>query len=451
MVENIKTALYFITMLSVLVIAHEWGHFIVAKMCGMRVDDFSLFFGKRLLRLGVRNGTEYNIRSIPLGGFVKIAGMEPDDISNGHPVFQTLNRDDQIKTKREFFKSLQGFTEDQLAGINAENVSARVITSVEEAIGDNSRLTAEGKLQLRSLLEGTALNEDEHKYLEAILAADTYVPDPHGYNQKPLWQRAAVIFAGPFMSLFFGYLIVCVMGFTGGLPDPDHIGVKLVTPGSVAEKAGLRGGDEIVSINGKPIADFETVVKIIGDSPGKPIMMVIMRNGQQQSITATPKAETVDWKEPNGKTIKKAVGRIGFAPDVVWKRYSVGESIQRSSSLLVNSLKMTAQTIFSKKAGDSVGGPVAIVGMVHQASQIGYKYIILMAAELSISLGIMNLLPIPILDGGHLLLLGIEGIRGRKLSSREMNFAQMFGLSIIGILFVVVMTHDLWRLFSHHS
>jgi len=84
------SVLYFIGVLSVLVIAHEWGHFIAARLCGMRVDDFSLFFGKRIARLGVRNGTEYNIRSIPLGGFVKIAGMEPDDISNGVPIRAAL-------------------------------------------------------------------------------------------------------------------------------------------------------------------------------------------------------------------------------------------------------------------------------------------------------------------------------------------------------------------------
>src|SRR5215468_5988899 len=86
--DNLKSALYFLAVLSVLVIVHEWGHFIVAKLCKMRVDDFSLFFWKRLVRLGARNGTEYNIRTIPLGGFVKIAGMEPDDISNGAPIFK---------------------------------------------------------------------------------------------------------------------------------------------------------------------------------------------------------------------------------------------------------------------------------------------------------------------------------------------------------------------------
>src|SRR5579871_4546113 len=90
-VGTLKSAGTFLAVLSVLVLVHEWGHFIVAKLCGMRVEDFSLFFGKRLIRLGVRNGTEYNIRSFPLGGFVKIAGMEPDDISNGAALLQPGN------------------------------------------------------------------------------------------------------------------------------------------------------------------------------------------------------------------------------------------------------------------------------------------------------------------------------------------------------------------------
>src|SRR5713226_726493 len=88
--EVLKSACYFIAVLSVLVIVHEWGHFIVAKLCGMRVEDFSLFFGKVLLRLGVRNGTEYNIRAVPLGGFVKIAGMEANDISGGKPILEAI-------------------------------------------------------------------------------------------------------------------------------------------------------------------------------------------------------------------------------------------------------------------------------------------------------------------------------------------------------------------------
>src|SRR5579871_3251330 len=115
--DILKTAAYLIAMLSVLIVVHEWGHFIVAKLCKMRVEDFSLFFGKRLIRLGVRNGTEYNIRSVPLGGFVKIAGMEPDDISNGAPLFKRRSNDHSYaaNTSTTF---LRGLCEEALAEID---------------------------------------------------------------------------------------------------------------------------------------------------------------------------------------------------------------------------------------------------------------------------------------------------------------------------------------------
>ena len=190
--EQIRTAFYFIMVLSVLVLVHEWGHFIVAKLCGMHVEDFSLFFGKRLIRLGVRNGTEYNIRAIPMGGFVKIAGMEPDDISNGAPIFPKGSA-----VQRNYRKTMVGLTEEALSAIDFESVSPRILEAVEQSIGENAQLTENGRRELQSLLASTGLNTGEHKYIEAILNAQAQPPDPNGYNQKPLWQRAATIFRRP--------------------------------------------------------------------------------------------------------------------------------------------------------------------------------------------------------------------------------------------------------------
>ena len=136
--EFLKSAFYFLAVLSVLVVVHEWGHYIVAKLCKMRVDDFSLFFGPKLIRLGKRNGTEYNIRSVPLGGFVKIAGMEPDDISNGAPIFKRRHLPGR-RVREE--KILSGLGEEALEGIERENVSDKIREIVEEAVGSNGKLT----------------------------------------------------------------------------------------------------------------------------------------------------------------------------------------------------------------------------------------------------------------------------------------------------------------------
>ncbi|HZT43907.1 MAG TPA: M50 family metallopeptidase [Chthonomonadaceae bacterium] len=456
--EIIRTALYFIAVLSVLIIVHEWGHFIVAKLCKMRVEDFSLFFGKRLIRLGVRNGTEYNIRSIPLGGFVKIAGMEPDDISNGAPIFPhhaKIHIDVKEKAWRNdprrlnINKTLRGLDEEALETldtVNFDQVSERVFNAVAEAVGDDGRLTDEGREELKSLLTSTGINDDEYRYLTTILSAQALVQDPNGYNAKPLWQRALTIFAGPFMSIFFGFLIFCVMGFTTGIPDlnnPDNT-IGAVIKGKAADKAGLQPGDKIVVINGVKINDWNSMVDLIHNNPGRPIRLVILRDHKPMNVTATPDADTV---QENGKKVTE--GRLGFYPGgMAWRRYTPVAAITHGSDMLYAEVAGTLKTVFSKHVREGVGGIITIGRIINQDSKEGPQNVLFTAGMLSISVGLINLFPIPILDGGHLLLLAIEGIRRRKLSSREVYAAQMIGISIIGVLFVLVMYNDISHLFT---
>ena len=447
--DYVRSALYFIAVLSVLIIVHEWGHFIVAKLCKMRVEDFSLFFGKRLVRLGERNGTEYNIRTIPLGGFVKISGMEPDDISNGAPIFPALSRAKRAEVSVDPDKMLQGLDEEALNAVNFDNVSPRIYTVAEEAVGNDGRLTDNGREELQSLLSSTAINADEHRYLEALLSAQAALPDPSGYNQKPIWQRALTIFAGPFMSIFFGFLIFCVMGFTTGIPDitnPDNI-IGGVLKGEAAYKAGLQPGDRIVAINGVKIHDWNGMVDIIHNNADRPMQVVVQRGRQTVQVKVTPKAETVS-DTVNGHKVTKTQGRLGISPGVMaWRRYSPANAIRQGSFMLYAEVAGTLKTVFSKHVREGIGGIITIGRIIHQDSKEGPQNVLFTAGMLSISVGLINLFPIPILDGGHLLLLAIEGIRRRKLSSREVYAAQMIGISIIGVLFVLVMYNDISHLF----
>lgn len=442
--DIIKSAVYFLTVLSVLVLVHEWGHFFVAKLCNMRVDDFSLFFGKRLVRLGVRNGTEYNIRSIPLGGFVKIAGMEPDDISNGAPIFRRKNPDDPT-TQKKFLKTLQGLNEEALADVNFDNVSERVELAVSGAVEDG-KLATYGKAELQTLLATTSITQDEHKYIETVLAADEYIPDPNGYNQKPLLQRAAVIFAGPFMSLAFGYLMFCVMGFTIGLPDPSNVSVGAVVPGKSAARAGIQAEDQIEAIDGAKVISREELMQTIQHSPGRVLHLTLVRGTQHIALDATPDLE----KDAGGQ----AIGRLNVQLDngFVWKKYPAREAIGAGTAIITDQVRMTLTALFTKQVrqiNKNMAGPIGIATTIHSASKGGLKYVLIIGASLSVSLGIMNLLPIPILDGGHLLLLAIEGIRRRKLTMREVSAAQLVGFSIIGLLFLMVMYNDIVRLIPH--
>ena len=431
--DFLKTAFYFISILSILVLVHEWGHYIVAKMCKMRVEDFSLFFGKVIWKLGERDGTVYNVRSVPLGGFVKISGMEPDDISNGSPIFKSR------KGEKNQIKTLRGFREEALQGIALENVSQRIRDIVNSAVGPEDSLTEMGRNDIQLLINGASINADEHRYLEAIQSADMMPIDPDGYNQKPIWQRALTIFAGPFMSFTFGYFLLCLMGFTTGLPnitvsEEQRPAVIAVVPEQRADKAKIKSGDKILAINGTPVKFFKDMVTLINSNPEKTISLEIQRKQENLSIDVTPEKRKADGK-----------GVIGVYPDMVWERYSPMTAIAKGTDIILYSLEMTFKNLFSKKVKENVGGPIAIVGTIHYAGKDGFGTLILMAALLSVSLGIMNMLPIPVLDGGHLLLLGIEFVRRKRLSSREVYAAQMVGISIIGLLFIFVTYNDIMR------
>jgi len=415
----------------------------------MRVDDFSLFFGPRLLRLGKRNGTEYNIRSVPLGGFVKIAGMEPEDAAGGTTTLRVAGTG----------SFLIGLDEERLAAINAENVSERIREAVDQAVGETGKLAPDSKEDLQALLLTTSLTEDEHRYIELVLEAGAYQPDPDGYNQKPLWQRAVVIFAGPFMSLFFGYALFCVMGFTTGLPSLDQMKrpkllaeIGQLVPGEPAEKAGLKAGDKIIAIDGEKITDEQRMVDIIHSSAGKLLHMTVDRDKKSLAFEVTPVLKEQEVTE-DGKTVKRQMGLIGFTPAASppdWIRYTPLKAVAAGSTLIYEEVTQTLQGVFSRHVRDNVGGIYTIAVVIHQESKEGLGHILFTAAMLSVSLGIMNLFPIPVLDGGHLLLLSIEGIRRRRLSSREVYGAQMVGICIIGVLFVLVMYNDILRSLSRN-
>ena len=442
--DMIRTAAYLLAVLSILVIAHEWGHYVVAKLCKMRVDDFSLFFGPRLFRLGTRNGTEYNIRSVPLGGFVKIAGMEPEDLTSGS---STLS----VGGKGVF---LIGLDEARVAAVDADLVSTTVRNTVEQAVSSDGRLLSQGREDLNSLLLSTGVNAAEHTYIQAVLDAENYTPDPHGYNQKPLWQRAATIFAGPFVSFSFGYLIFCVMGVTTGLPYDAK--ADNVIGGLVAKKpaamAGLKPGDRIVQIDDAPITDGETMVNVIHDGLGKTLTITVLRGSQRLTKLVSPYTDQVDVKV-DGKYVKKTVGLIGILQQrrLLWKNYAPLGAIQQGTDMVREQVVGTFAVLFSKHVGESATGIIGIAGQIHEDSKEGPRRVLLTAATLSLSLGIVNLFPIPVLDGGHLLLLAWEGLRRRKLSSREVYTAQLVGISIIGVLFVLVMYNDIMRMFVHRS
>lgn len=338
------TAGTLIIILGVLIFFHEAGHFAAAKIFGIRVEEFAFGFGPKLIRLFKRRETEYTIHPIPLGGFVKLAGMEPGQ----------------------------------------ENV-------------------------------------------------------PNGFQSKPVRQRALVILAGPLMSLALAYMIFSVLGFVVGMPTGDILNkVDLVAPDSEAERIGLKTGDMIIAINGEKIDSGQEMIKLIHSSPGKTLVLVIKRDEEKLTLVGTPKPE----KEKGGRI----VGRLGFIPAPVLRRVGLRESISNGTITTIAFLGSILTSLFSREVTENIGGPLAIADAAQTSVKRGLHGVLQLAAILSLSLAILNLLPIPVLDGGHILLLLAEALRGRRLSPSTVEMAHRIGFTIIAILFLFIMYLDLNRL-----
>lgn len=453
-----------LVILSVLVVAHEWGHFIVARLFGIRVDDFSIGFGKRLFRLAKRGDTEYNVRMLPLGGFVKIAGMEADE--------EPINR-----------------VKDKVVGKKS---------------GDDP---------------------DAHELplvAENPVAAPPVSPAPDEFYAKPLWQRSLVIFAGPLMSFLFGWILLCLIGVTAGLPTGKTLTkVGLVNPGGEGQRVGLQTGDVILAIDGVPMTDGGQIVRRINGSLGQPLIVTIRRDGRTRQLHATPKAlkdRAADVVQPGAlggalalrpgdwirqinvedigsvrearETLQKSAGKpvtmlvmrdgqdepvklagrlpqplsesalpvlkertlggLNFSLASEVEHLSLRESIARGNALTLFIITSLPSLLHLDQLRQNAGGIIFMGQATGLAVKSGLYSVLLLMGNLSISLCIFNLLPIPILDGGHLLTFFIEWVRGgKKLTAQQQQNFLMTGLAIIGVLFFLILTNDIVRTVRH--
>ncbi len=350
------TFLSAVILLGIIIFVHELGHFLFAKMMGVRVLKFSLGFGPKLI--GKKYGdTEYVISAIPLGGYVKMLGEIP----------------------------------------------------------------------------GEELSEDEK---------------PFAYNYQKIWKRFAIVLFGPIFNILFA-ITIFFFSFMNGLPIlvPEIGGIMPDTP---AEKAGLMKGDRIVEINGVPIDQWDQMTDIIHKSPEKTLSIKIKRDNARLQVSIKPEKKTV--KDIFGEG--KPVGLIGIKPsgDTVIKKENIpnafADSIVRTGEISVLTLVSIVKLIQRVIPMDTIGGPILIVQMAGEQASKGFLNFFIFMAIININLGVLNLLPIPILDGGHLLFLGIEAIRRKPLSERVIAVSQKVGLAILLTLMAFVIYNDFVRLIT---
>ncbi len=363
----------FLVVLSVLIFFHELGHFLAARRLGIKVLKFSLGFGPRLIGRTIGD-TEYLISALPLGGYVKLFGEEPEKGEDA----PTLSPEDQARS----------------------------------------------------------------------------------FAHAPVWKRIVIVAAGPVFNMLLAYLIFAgalAIGVPMYVPEFDSLMPVVETVGedSPAKAAGIKPGDRIVSIGDQKISTWIQMTEIIRRSAGKALSVVVERDHQTVPLTVTPAMKTVEGED--GKTIE--VGQIGIgksprgvkieAANPLEAIYKGGQATYQWTYLTVEGLVRLAQGKLSK---DNIGGPILIGQMSGQAASQGLGSLAFLIAILSITLGVMNILPIPVLDGGHLLFFVIEAVIGRPLSIRKREIAQQVGLALLLLLMALAFYNDIViRLFGRQG
>lgn len=274
--------------------------------------------------------------------------------------------------------------------------------------------------------------------------------DPaRGFTAKPLWQRAAIVVAGPLVNLVFAAVILTACALAYGVATPTATAtIDDVAIGRPAEEAGLRPGDTVVAVSGEPIETWDEMVAHIAASKGRALEFgVVDPEGVQREVEVTPAlVEQVDMYGEAGPPVYQIGVRRGYDFVPVGPLEALAAGVGRTwddSAMIVG----TVLRLFTGRvsAGD-LGGPVLVVAEASRQAQSGLQPLLFFMALISINLGIVNLLPIPVLDGGHLMFMGFEALRGRPLPLRVREYALGFGMMLIGTLMLFVVFHDIVRL-----
>ncbi|MGE3144388.1 MAG: RIP metalloprotease RseP [Pseudorhodoplanes sp.] len=358
----------FLFVLTIVVFFHELGHFLVARLCGVRILTFSIGFGPELLGFNDRHGTRWKIAAIPLGGYVKFFGDE-----------------------------------------NAASVPDQDAVS--------------------------SMSPGERR---------------ESFFYQGVGRRAAIVAAGPIANFILAIAIfAAVFMFYGKQSTTAR--VDTIQADSAAASAGFQPGDVVVAIDGRRIESFGDMQRIVAVSAGQPLTVTIERGGVRQDLKATPALREI--KDNFGNTHR--IGVLGISRsmspgDVRFEKAGPVQAVwlgaQETWFVIERTMSYLGGVIVGREAADQLGGPIRIAQVSGQVASVGFVALINLAAILSVSIGLLNLFPVPLLDGGHLLFYAIEAIRGRPLSERAQEFGFRIGLAIVVMLMIFATFNDIIHL-----
>ncbi len=362
------TLLSFLVALSVVVFVHEFGHFFVARRCGVRCEVFSIGFGPELIGRTDRHGTRWKLSLIPLGGYVRMFG------------------------ESDTMQAVEG-------GKEVPDETPRELTPEERAVS---------------------------------------------FSHKTLGQKSAIVFAGPAVNLLFAIAVFWGIFILTGQPVTEPV-IGSVVEDSAAADAGLMAEDRILAIDGSPISRFEDIQNIVQIGNGAPLNLLIERDANELNVTLTPRP--VDGTDPFGNEVRRYLIGIGASGQTRVNELgpvaALGVAFGQTYEIIEGTAIAVGQIVSGERGTEDLGGPIKIAKYSGQAAKTGAAGFILFMAILSINLGIINLFPVPLLDGGHLLFYAIEAVRGRPLSEQTQEWGMRAGLALVVALMVFVTWNDI--------
>jgi len=449
--SGIQTVLAFIFCLGPLVVFHELGHYLVARWCGVKVLRFSVGMGKVVWsrRFG-KDQTEWALSALPLGGYVKMLDAREGELA-GLPE-SDLQRE---FTRQNVWKRIAIVAAGPIANFLVAIVlfAGLYMHGVEEPSSKISVRAASPAAQagLQSGDIVTAANEQPvHVWSELRWQFIQSAIDQHEVRlavERPGQGRVALTVPATALK---------DMDLEGDVPSQLGLGVALpapvvlrVLPGSPAERAGLAAGDLLTGVDGVAVADGQGFIEKIRSAPGRAVQVTLQRAGQPLTVSVVPQAG--EAKSGKGTvTVGKISAEIANRPDMIRVPSAPLAALQKSVVRVWDTCTMTLKMIGKMVTGEvslkNVTGPITIADYAGQTARLGLEYYLSFIAFISISLGVMNLLPIPVLDGGHLLYYSLEVLTGRSVPERVGEIAQRLGMGLLLSLMLLAVFNDVVRL-----
>ncbi|HFI0145240.1 TPA: RIP metalloprotease RseP [Streptococcus suis] len=417
-----KGILAFIFIFGVIVVVHEFGHFYFAKKAGILVREFAIGMGPKIFAHTGKDGTLYTIRILPLGGYVRMAGWGEDktEIKTGSPASLSLNEAGVV-------------TRINLSGKQLDSISLPMnVTSFDfEEKLEITGLVLEESKTYKVDHDATIVEEDGTEVRIAPLDVQ--------YQNATVWGKLITNFAGPMNNFILGIFVFIMLIFAqGGVADPTSNAVS-ITEGGALQNVGLVTGDKILSVNGQATDTYTDIATIISQaaseaSTAPSFDLVVEHEGTEKSLTVT--AEKVDDSYRIGIS---PILKTGFLDKIIGGFQQAGAT----AVIVVTALKNLIANFDVKQ----LGGPVAIYSVSNQAAANGWVSVFNLMAMLSINIGIFNLIPIPALDGGKIVMNILEGIRRKPLKPETESYITLAGVAIMVVLMLVVTWNDIMRVF----